>query len=243
MFFFDPIYLLFMLPGAALAMYAQWRVSRAFAEASQIPAQSGLSGAEAANEVMHAAGIDGVAIEPVAGQLSDHYDPSDKVLRLSEPVYAERSLAAVGVAAHEAGHAIQDARRYPLLVIRNAIVPLASFGSQAAMLILMGGFLLAFLHYFLVAKWLVYAGIALFAVVVGFQVVNLPVEFDASRRARIMLQETGIVTREEDATVGKVLSAAALTYVAATLSAILNLAYYVLLALSVLGGGRRDERY
>src|SRR5262245_4220057 len=219
--FFDPMYLLFMLPGIALAAWAQWRVSSAFARGSQIAPQSGLSGAEAAAEVMHAAGVDGVGIEPVAGQLTDHYDPSEKVLRLSEPVYVERSLAAVGVAAHEACHAIQDARRYSPLVIRNLIVPIASFGSQAALLIIMAGFLLAFAHAIFVAKWLVYGGIALFAVVVLFQLVNLPVEFDASRRARIMLQETGVVTPEEDETVGKVLNAAALTYVAATLSAML----------------------
>src|SRR5262245_20134488 len=161
--FFDPMYLLFMLPGIALAAWAQWRVSSAFARGSQIAPRSGLSGAEAAAEVMHSAGIDGVAIEPVAGQLSDHYDPSHKVLRLSEPVYAERSLAAVGVAAHEAGHAIQDARRYGPLVIRNLMVPVASFGSQAAILIIMAGFAVAMLlHAFLAAKWLVYGGIGLF---------------------------------------------------------------------------------
>jgi Zn-dependent membrane protease YugP len=239
--FFDPMYFLIMLPGIALAAWAQWRVSSAFAAGSRIAPRSGLSGAEAAYEVMRAGGVEGVEIEPVAGQLSDHYDPSHKVLRLSEPVYAERSLAAIGVAAHEAGHAIQDARRYSPLVIRNLMVPVANFGSQAAMLVIMAGFVLAFIHAFFVAKWLVYAGIALFAVVVLFQLVNLPVEFDASRRARIMLQETGVVTPDEDRTVGKVLNAAALTYVAATLSAMLNLAYYVLIALSMFGGRRGDR--
>lgn len=239
--FFDPMYLLFMLPAIALAAWAQWRVSSAFAEGSRIRPRSGLSGAQAADEVLRSAGVDGVGIEPVRGHLSDHYDPSAKVLRLSEPVYAERSLAAIGVAAHEAGHAIQDWRRYPLLGIRNLMVPVASFGSQAAILVIMAGFLLAFFHQFFIAKWLVYGGIALFASVVLFQLVNLPVEYDASRRARRALRETGIITPLEDETVGKVLNAAALTYVAATLSAALNLAYYVFLALSLFGG-RRDER-
>jgi Zn-dependent membrane protease YugP len=240
--FFDPMYFLIMLPGIALAAWAQWRVSSAFAQGSRIAPHSGLSGAEAAHEVMRAGGVEGVGIEPVGGQLSDHYDPREKVLRLSEPVYAERSLAAVGVAAHEAGHAIQDARHYSPLVIRNLMVPVANFGSQAAIMIIFLGFILAgVVHAFVLGKWAVYAGIALFAVVVLFQLVNLPVEFDASRRARIMLQETGVVTPDEDRTVKKVLNAAALTYVAATLSAMLNLAYYVLVALSMFGG-RRDNR-
>src|SRR5262249_20595495 len=117
--FFEPLYFLIMLPAIALAAWAQWRVSSAFAEGSRIAPRSGLSGAEPADEVLRSGGVDGVRIEPVPGELTDHYDPRDKVLRLSTPVYAERSLAAVGVAAHEAGHAIQDWRRYPLLVMRN----------------------------------------------------------------------------------------------------------------------------
>src|SRR5262249_54737064 len=187
--------------------------------------------------VMDAAGVQGVGIEPTDGFLSDHYDPSAKVLRLSPDVYSGHSLAALGVAAHEAGHAIQDARRYPLLVMRTALVPLASFGSQASWLIMMAGFILAAFASFTLARWLIYIGIGAFALTVVFQLVNLPVEFDASRRARIALQETGLVTPEEDRSVRKVLNAAALTYVAGTLTAILTLLYYLFRA-GLLGGRR-----
>jgi len=240
MYFFDPMYLLIMLPGIALAAWAQWRVQSAFGMASRIRPRSGYVGAQAADEVMRAAGVEGVQIRPVEGYLSDHYDPRAKTLNLSPDVYQGESLAALGIAAHEAGHAIQDARGYPYLGIRNALVPLASFGSQAAWLILFAGFIFGgALHMYLLGQTLIYAGIAGFAIVVLFQLVNLPVEFDASRRARIALQETGLVAPDEDATVGKVLNAAALTYVAATLSAALML-LYVLLRSGVLGGRRRD---
>ncbi len=240
MLFFDPLYLLILAPGILLALWAQWRVSSAFSQASRIPARSGASGAEAAVHLLSVAGVDRVGIEPTHGYLSDHYDPSDKVLRLSPDVYRGRSLAALGVAAHEAGHAIQDAQRYAPLVLRNIMVPVAAFGSQAAWLIIMLGFALTFGRVLPpdIGRWVVYTGIGLFAAVVVFQVVNLPVEFDASRRARIALQEAGLVTPDEDQVVGKVLNAAALTYVAATLTAILTLAYYLLRA-TALGG--RDE--
>jgi Zn-dependent membrane protease YugP len=225
--FFDPMYLLFLLPGIALAGWAQWRVRSAYSRASRIAPQSGLSGAEAADRVLHAAGIEGVGIQETQGFLSDHYDPSAKVLRLSPDVFEGRSLAALGIAAHESGHAIQDARRYPLLVLRSAMVPLANFGSQAAWLILIAGFIFASLEMFVVGRTLVYVGIGAFGLTVAFQLVNLPVEFDASRRARIALQETGLITEDEDRTVAKVLNAAALTYVAATLTAMLTLLYYL----------------
>ncbi len=238
MLFFDPMYLLFLLPGLLLAMWAQWRVSSAFAEASQIRPHSGLTGAQAADEVLRTELVDGVGIGQSEGHLSDHYDPRDKVLRLSPEVYGADSLAAVGVAAHEAGHAIQHARGYPLLVMRNALVPLATFGSKASFLIIFAGIALAWMHFFFAAKWLVYFGIAAFSMTVVFQLVNLPVEFDASRRARIALRNTGIITMEEDETVGKVLNAAALTYVAATLTAVLTLLYW--LFRSGILGGRRD---
>jgi hypothetical protein len=225
--FFDPMYLLFLLPGIALAIWAQWRVSSAFAKGSQIRPRSGRTGAHAAYEVLQAAGVDGVGIERVDGHLSDHYDPRHKVLRLSPEVYSGQSLAALGVAAHEAGHAIQDAQRYPLLIMRSVLVPVATFGSQASWLILAAGIGLAIFGNFFLAKWFIYIGIAAFSAVVAFQLVNLPVEFDASRRARVALQDTGLVTVEEDRIVGKVLNAAALTYVAATLTAMLTLAYYI----------------
>ncbi|MFL5340896.1 MAG: zinc metallopeptidase [Gemmataceae bacterium] len=236
MFFFDPMYLLFLLPGMALAAWAQWRVKSAFNWASGIRPQSGYRGVAAA--ILHAEHIDNVRIEPSTGFLSDHYDPAEKVLRLSPDVGEGVSLAAVGVAAHEAGHAIQDARGYRLLVMRNTLVPLANFGSSASWLIIMAGFLLAYLQMFEVGRLLVYVGIAAFSLTVFFQLVNLPVEFDASRRARVALQDTGLVTPEEDAAVAKVLNAAALTYVAATLTAILTLLYFLFRA-GLLGGRSR----
>jgi Zn-dependent membrane protease YugP len=228
---FDPYYLLFLAPGMLLALWAQMRVRSAYQEAMHIPAESGLSGAEGAYEVMRAAGVTGVEIEPVEGFLSDHYVPGEKVLRLSPDVYAGRSLAALGIAAHEAGHAIQDNRRYPLLVVRNLLVPLAGFGSNASWVIMMIGFALASLAWIKI-------GILAFSMTVLFQLINLPVEFDASRRAHAALMDGRIVSPEEAVYVKKVLSAAALTYVAATLTSVLTLLYF--LFRSGLLGGRRD---
>lgn len=218
--FFDPVYLLFLAPGMLLAMWAQFRVQSAYQEASQIPAAWGCTGAQAADEMLQRAGIRGVRIEPTEGLLSDHYVPGEGVLRLSPHNYHERSLAAVGVAAHEAGHAIQDAQRYPLMVVRQALVPLASFGSSAAWIIMIAGLLLQMFQ-------LVIVGIVAFGLVVLFQLINLPVEFDASRRARLALLEGGVISPEEDATVGRVLNAAAWTYVAATLTGIVTLLYFL----------------
>ncbi len=181
---------------------------------------------------MRAEGVHDVRIEPVAGMLSDHYDPSHKVLRLSEKVYGNRSLAALGVAAHEAGHAIQDANHYSPLVVRNLLVPAASLGSNAAWIVFVAGLMLGF------AKLMI-VGMALFSAVVIFQLVNLPVEYDASRRARHALQMTGLVSPQEDQTVGRVLNAAALTYVAATLTSVLTLLYFVIRS-GLLGGSRDD---
>jgi Zn-dependent membrane protease YugP len=234
---FDPMYLLFLAPGILLGLWAQWRVTSAFRHASQIPPASGYSGAEAADLLLHRSGIDGVAIEPVEGQLSDHYDPTHKVLRLSNDVYDGRSLAALGVAAHEAGHAFQDAERYPLLRMRNALVPLANFGAGISWLLILIGFALSVAHFWL-GPGLLYTGIAAFSLSVFFQVVNLPVEFDASARARRHLQETGLVMAQEDREVRRVLSAAALTYVAATLTSVLTLLYFLFRA-GLLGG--RDD--
>jgi Zn-dependent membrane protease YugP len=228
---FDPIYLVFLLPGILLALWAQFRVQSAYSRASQVPARSGFSGAETAATLLHSAGVDGVRIEPVEGFLSDHYVPGEHVLRLSPQVYAGRSLAALGIAAHESGHAVQDAIRYPLLGIRNSLVPLAAFGSSVGWIIIFVGFVLASMN-------LVLVGIAVFALTVIFQLVNLPVEFDASRRARLALVQTGLVTPEEEVEVARVLNAAALTYVAATLTSILTLLYF--LFRSGLLGGRND---
>jgi hypothetical protein len=224
------MYLLFLAPGILLSLWAQFRVHSAYNQASQIPARSGVTGAEAADAVAHAGGAAGVRIEPVEGFLSDHYVPGQRVLRLSPPVYAGRSLAALGIAAHEAGHAIQDATRYPLLVVRNALVPAAGIGSSAAWIIIAIGFALQ-------ATGLILAGVIAFSAVVLFQLVNLPVEFDASRRAKLALAESGLVTPQEAPVVAKVLNAAALTYVAATLTAILTLLYFLFRA-GLLGGRR-----
>ncbi len=221
--FFDPLYFLILLPAIVLGAWAQWRVSSAYHEASRIPPLSGLSGAETAALILRAAGIPHVRVEMTNGFLSDHYSPMEKALRLSPAVYQGRSLAALGIAAHEAGHAIQDAQQYAPLVVRNFMVPLASFGSNAAWILIILGFALHL-------AGLIYVGIAAFSLTVLFQLVNLPVEFDASRRARQQLLALGLIQPGEEATVARVLNAAALTYVAATLTAILTLLYFLLRA-------------
>lgn len=232
--YFDPLYFVMLAPAMLLAGWAQWKVTSAFNRGSQIRSSSGLTGAQAAQRIMEAEGIYNVAIEPVEGMLSDHYDPTHKVLRLSSKVYGSNSIAALGVAAHEAGHAIQDANRYTMLVLRNAIVPIASFGSNASMLLILAG---VFLH---VAQ-LILLGVIAFSLGVIFQVVNLPVEFDASRRARNALLMTGLIRPDEDREVGKVLNAAAMTYVAGTITAIATLLYY-LIRLGLLGGRSEEEQ-
>jgi Zn-dependent membrane protease YugP len=201
-------------------MWAQFRVRTTYASAQRIPSR--LSGAAAAQYILQSADVGHVGIEEIGGHLSDHYDPRGKVLRLSSDVFHGRTLAAVGIAAHEAGHAIQDARQYAPLVIRNLAVPAASFGSNAGLLLLVLGFIFS-------QQWLLLAGIVLFGCVVFFQLVNLPVEFNASSRAKAELVGLGVVDREEMPYVRRVLSAAALTYVAATLQAVLTLLYYVMI--------------
>ncbi len=225
---FNPMYWIFLGPALLLGIWAQIKVKSAYAQMSRVPARSGVTGAQAAARLLRDAGCTDVGIEVSHGWLSDHYDPRHKVLRLSREVYAGRSIAAVGIAAHEAGHAIQDARRYAPLVVRNAIVPVAGLGSNLAIVLIVLGVILAITQ-------LAWVGVILFASVVAFQLVNLPVEFDASRRARDELVRTGVVSVQEDAAVAKVLNAAALTYVAATLTAILQLIYFISLV-----SGRRD---
>ena len=210
-------YLLWVAPAMVLGLIAQAWVRSAYASAQRMPAP--LSGAAAARHILDSAGLVNVDVQAVRGHLSDHYDPRHKVLRLSHQVYNSRSLAAVGIAAHEAGHAIQDAREYAPLVIRNVAVPAAGFGSQIGMLLMLLGLFFS--------TFLLWVGIALFSCVVFFQVVNLPVEFNASRRAKAQLAELGIVDRRGMPYVNNVLSAAALTYVAATLEAILILLYFL----------------
>lgn len=230
MFYFDPLYFLAIAPAVLLAMWAQFRIKSAYSTAQQIPAP--LSGAAAARHVLNSAGLQQVDIEEVPGHLTDHYDPSHKVLRLSSEVFHSQSLAAVGIAAHEAGHAIQDARNYVPLVIRNAAVPAASFGSGISFLLIMLGAMLAM-------KPLLWLGIGAFGCVVFFQIVNLPVEFDASARAKAQLVELGIIDQEGLRYVRSVLNAAAWTYVAATLQSLLTLLYYII---RFAGAGSRSDR-
>ena len=215
--FFDPLYMLCIAPAALLAMWAQWRVHSSFAAAAREPAP--LTGAAAARHILDSAGATDVRIETMPGHLTDHYDPREKVLRLSQDVYSERSLAAVGIAAHEAGHALQDAQGYSLMAIRNAAVGVANIGSGFGLLVFMIGLGMALQA----VAWL---GIALFAATVFFQLVNLPVEIDASNRAKAQLVQLGIVPAGEMTAVNRVLNAAAWTYVAATLHSVLTLLYY-----------------
>jgi Zn-dependent membrane protease YugP len=216
---FDPLYWLMLAPALLLGLWAQARVKSAFARADRIPAP--MTGAAAARYVLDSAGLQNIDVEPVEGFLSDHYDPRSKVLRLSPQVYQGNSMAAVGIAAHEAGHAIQDLKRYAPLVVRNAIVPVASFGGGISMTLLMIG---VFLH----LAALVQIGIILFSAAVFFQIINLPVEFDASNRAKAQLDALGVVPRQDQQHVREVLNAAAWTYVAGTLQAVLTLLYFIM---------------
>lgn len=225
--FFDPLYFLIIAPAFLLGMWAQMRVKSTYAAASQMPAA--LTGAAAARHLLDSAGLQNVAIEPVRGKLTDHYDPRAKVLRLSQGVYGERSMAAVGIAAHEAGHAIQDAKQYTPLVIRNMAVPAANFGGGTGMWMVVLGAIFQ-------TPFLIQLGIVAFAAVAFFQLINLPVEFDASNRAKRQLVDHGIVSSAAMGPVNKVLNAAAWTYVAATLQAVLTLVYLLMRY----GGGSRN---
>lgn len=232
---FHPMYFVYLAPALILAFWAQMRVKSAYGTASRFAARSGLSGAQAAQRILNAHGISDVAIEPVRGELSDHYDPRHRVLRLSGDVYHGRSLASLGIAAHEAGHAIQHAHGYAPLALRSALVPLASVGPNVAvMLIIIGAVLMGMQVAF--GQSMAVIGLMVFGVAVAFQLVNLPVEFNASSRARQILLAEGMVSTDEDVVVAKVLNAAALTYVAATLTAILQLLYWA----SVVFGRRNN---
>lgn len=228
---FDPVYLLFLVPGLLLSFWASSRVKSTFQRYSQVRARSGMSGAEAARALLTRSGVGGVRVEEVAGFLSDHYDPGQRTLRLSPDVYHGRTLAALGVAAHEAGHAIQHATSYGPLKFRSAVVKPAMIGSNL-------GFIVAALGMGIQATGLIWVGIALFGVFVLFTLVTLPVEFDASRRAVAVLEQSGIITRGERPGTEAVLQAAAMTYVAAAVSAVLQL-LYLLMRAGVFG--RRDH--
>lgn len=215
----------FFLPGMLLGLYAQFKLHSTYGKYSQVPNASGISGAEAAREILDSAGLGSVPVEEVAGQLSDHYDPTKRALFLSSDNFHGRSIAAVGVAAHEAGHALQHKAAYAPLNLRMMLVPITSFASQAVFWILMLGM---FLH---LAK-LVWPAIIAFSVISAFQLITLPVEFDASRRAKEQLLRLGLVGHEEGRAVSKVLSAAALTYVAALVAALFDLLHFVMIARS-----------
>jgi Zn-dependent membrane protease YugP len=229
--FFDPTYFLFIAPGLALSLWASFRVKRAFNKYSQVRSMRGLTGAEAAQELLRTAGITDVRIVRSQGMLSDHYNPITKTLALSDPVYGSDSIAAIGVATHEAGHAIQHARHYSPLWLRSALVPTANIGSSIGYFVMMIGL-------FMTQPNVVLIGAMLFSAVLLFQIVTLPVEFNASNRAKALVVQHGIVTMQERQGVDKVLNAAALTYVAAAVSTLLTLLYF--LYRSGLLGGRRD---
>ncbi|MFZ0544308.1 MAG: zinc metallopeptidase [Candidatus Promineifilaceae bacterium] len=229
MFFFNPLYLVFALPGLLLGLWARSRVNGAFNKYKQVRTAQNITGAQVARTLLDSQGLQNVQVEEVQGFLSDHYDPRTKVLRLSPEVYRVPSVAAAGIAAHEMGHALQDKGGYFPLQIRSAIVPAAQFGSTLAPWIFIAGFLLNL-------TTLAWVGLILFGAAVVFTLITLPVEFDASRRAKKLLAGSGVLIGNEMQGVNKVLDAAALTYVAAAVSAIGTFLYYLLL---LTGGSRR----
>ena len=230
---FDPTYLMFvMLPGLLLSLWASFKVKSTFHHYSQVRPRSGLSGAEAARELLRLNDVRDVRVEPIEGFLSDHYDPSARVLRLSPDVYQGRSLAALGVAAHEAGHALQHAAGYKPLAFRSLVVKPAMFGSNLGLYVVFGGLML---H----ATSMVWLGIVLFSAFVLFTLVTLPVELNASSRAVAVLERSGMITAQEVDGTRKVLSAAAMTYVAAAIGAVLQL-LYLLWRAGLIGSQRED---
>lgn len=225
----DPTYILVII-GAVLVLGASALVNLTFRKYSAVRSLSGMTGAQAAQRILNQAGIYDVSIEHINGKLTDHYDPSNKVLRLSDSVYGDSSVAAIGVAAHECGHAIQHQHGYVPLRLRTAIVPLANFGSKISWPLIILGVFLSW------SQTLIYAGIILFSLAVLFQIVTLPVEFNASRRAVRILDDSGILYGEEVQITKKVLGAAALTYVAGAAASILQL----LRLIRIFGGNNRD---
>ena len=230
-YYFDPTYILIII-AAIISLIAQWRVNSAFSKYSRVASMSGMTGAQAARMILQSNGINDVSVQRISGKLTDHYNPSTKVLNLSESVYGSTSVAAIGVAAHECGHAIQHARGYFPLSLRTALVPVANIGSQLSWVFIIVGAILSF------NQTLITIGIIMFSAAVLFQLVTLPVEFNASARVLEQLESNGILYRDEVSQTRKVLSAAALTYVAAAATAILQLLRLIIL----FGGrGRRDD--
>ena len=227
--FYSGSYFIYMIPGMLLVMFASWYVKSAYRKWSKVPARSRISGTEAAQRLITRAGLYGVQIEGIRGEMTDHYDPRSKTLRLSQGVAQGTSVAALAIAAHELGHAMQDAEDYLPLKIRGAMVPMVNIGSNLGWVLIMAGLFFNWLN----IAWL---GVAFFAGGALFALMTLPVEFDASARAKRLLAETGIIqTEQEQRGVNKVLNAAALTYVAALVTALLQVLYYA----SLLSGRRR----
>lgn len=222
--FFDPIYLVFMVPGVIATLWAQNKVKGTYRRYSQVPSTMGMTGAQVAQTILNKMGVQGVKIEQVPGELTDHYDPGAKAVRLSQGIYNSTSLAAAAVAAHECGHVLQDVDDYKFMNLRASLVPAVNLGSRLGPILIFAGFMLQIFG----LAWL---GVILFACVLLFHVVTLPVEFDASRRALKLIDEYGILQGEENQGARAVLQAAALTYVATAFVAMLNLMYYVLLLL------------
>lgn len=229
--YMDPAYLIFAIPALILSALASFFVKSTFKKYSETGTSSGLTGAEAASRMLSSAGIHNVRIERIDGFLSDHYDPTENVLRLSESVYGSRSLSAIGVACHEAGHAIQKAESYPFMGLRSLLVVPANIGSRFSYIVIMAGALLQ-------AKPLINAGLILFSLSVLFTLVTLPVEWNASSRAKKAMVTAGILRSDERANAGSVLNAAFLTYVAGAASSIATLLYYMM-RLGLLGNRNR----
>lgn len=233
MFFFDPYYLIFMLPAFILMMVVQGYVRSAYAKWSKVPARSRFTGAQAAERLIQRGNLYGVRVEPIQGQMTDNYDPRDKVLHLSQGVYNSNSVAALAIAAHELGHAMQDQSDYLPLRFRAALVPAVNIGSTLGWILILIGIFMNFAQ----LAWL---GVGVFSVGALFALATLPVELNASARAKRLLADTGLIMgQEETSGVNKVLNAAALTYVAALVTAVLQLLYFVSLA-GGMGGRRRS---
>lgn len=220
---FDPMYFVFIAPALVLSLWASFRTKSAFKKYSRVPTATGLSGADAAARLLASAGLGDVKILRARGMLTDHYNPVNRTLNLSEGVFDSRSVAAVGIAAHEAGHAIQHAVGYKPLGLRSLLVPTANIGSSL-------GYIVMLIGLFMSSANIILVGAVLFSAVLLFQIVTLPVEFDASRRAKVLLAEHGIVAGGERQGVDRVLNAAALTYVAAAVSTLMTLLYFLLRA-------------
>jgi uncharacterized protein len=219
-------YLLFLLPGMLLMMWAQFHIKSTYAKYARVESSLGMTGAEVAETILREMGIHNVAVEPIGGELTDHYDPSVKAVRLSEVVYGSSSLAAAAVAAHECGHVLQDIRGYKPMNMRAALVPVANLGSNLGPLLIMAGFGLTAMGS--ISEIFINIGIGLFSGVLLFHVVTLPVEFDASSRALRLINELGILQGDENRAAKKVLDAAALTYVATAVYAALQLVQLLL---------------